>query len=124
MDQLLKHKFFNHETIDDIKLKVINRLPNVDKNLLTYKYVTHAMNLIFIRNKDLFKKIEFDLIIMTEETVNYITLELKNQVNNNCQKYTVWNSLLGDFNNQGLRAHSYIKVIPSKRRNILNEHGT
>jgi len=52
-------------------------------------------------------------------TIYIITTELKNEYDiiNNNRKLTAWNTVLGDFNENGLMSHSKIKV---RRRNTNN----
>lgn len=46
------------------------------------------------------------------QTINIIVSNIKNQMEmeQNNKKLTVWTSLLGDFNKEGLRAHAPIKI--------------
>lgn len=53
-----------------------------------------------------------DVRTITDRAVNIIVSYIRDQyemIENN-KKLTVWNALLGDFNNQGLRAHAPIKI--------------
>lgn len=57
-----------------------------------------------------------DVRDIVDRTINIIVTQIRNEYEmaNNNKKLTVWNTLLGDFNKEGLRAHAPIKV--RKRR--------
>jgi len=49
---------------------------------------------------------------MIQQTIEIITSEVKNnlEMEENNRKLTVWTTVLGDFNEQGLRSHPEIKI--------------
>lgn len=53
-----------------------------------------------------------DLRSINNQTINIIVSQIKNQteMEENNKKLTVWSSLLGDFNKEGLRSHEPIKI--------------
>jgi hypothetical protein len=53
-----------------------------------------------------------DIAQIVDRMINIIVSTIRNEFENNAnnQRLTVWNSLLGDFNEQGLRAHAPIKL--------------
>jgi len=56
-----------------------------------------------------------DLRSINNQVINIITSNIKNEIEmtENNKKLTVWTTLLGDFNKEGLRSHPPIKI---KRR--------
>lgn len=59
-----------------------------------------------------------DIAEIVDRTINIIVSQIRNEfeITANNNKLTVWNSLYGDFNKQGLRAHPPIKI--RKRRTM------
>jgi hypothetical protein len=53
-----------------------------------------------------------DIRDIIDQTINVIVSQIRNEYKTRemNSKLTVWNSLLGDFNTQGIRSHSQIKV--------------
>lgn len=53
-----------------------------------------------------------DLRTIMNETIHIIVSGIKNQIEmaNQNKKLTVWTTLLGDFNKEGLRAHAPVKI--------------
>jgi hypothetical protein len=56
-----------------------------------------------------------DIRTINNQVINIISSNIRNEIEmtENNKKLTVWSTLLGDFNNEGLRAHPPIKI---KRR--------
>ena len=57
-----------------------------------------------------------DATQIINRTINIIVTQIRNEYEMNCtnKNLTVWNTVLGDFNKEGLRAHPPIKI--RKRR--------
>jgi hypothetical protein len=53
-----------------------------------------------------------DLRTIMNQAINIIVSNIRNEIEmtENNKKLTVWTTLLGDFNKEGLRAHSQIKI--------------
>lgn len=53
-----------------------------------------------------------DMRTIVNQTINIIVSNIKNQMGMEeaNKKLTVWTTLLGDFNKEGLRAHGHIKL--------------
>jgi hypothetical protein len=53
-----------------------------------------------------------DLRTIINQTINIIVSNIKNEIEmtENNKKLTVWTTLLGDFNKEGLRSHAPIKI--------------
>jgi hypothetical protein len=53
-----------------------------------------------------------DMRSIINQTINIITSQIRNEMEmaQNNKKLTVWTTLLGDFNKEGLRSHAPIKI--------------
>jgi hypothetical protein len=53
-----------------------------------------------------------DVRDIVDRSINIIVSQIKNEILNeqNNKRLTIWNTVLGDFNSQGLRAHAPIKI--------------
>ena len=125
---------FTQDTIDYISNAISNNLkdlhPEGKKMVVSDRSIAQVISSVY---QDRQKKIgdiytlfnipETENIGILEyialRTIYIITTELKNEYDiiNNNRKLTAWNTVLGDFNENGLMSHSKIKV---RRRNTNN----
>lgn len=61
-----------------------------------------------------------DIAEITDRTINIIVSQIKNEMltAQNNKRLTIWSTVYGDFNKDGLRSHSGIKI--RKRRHNVN----
>jgi hypothetical protein len=136
-DQYVKHvgfkshtclqQFFSKNNIDKISRKITELLMGVDKNnrpiIVPDKTITSVMSAVYGNFRpetgDIYSRYNIQksngqnyVQRMIDEVINIITTDVK--VNIGMEEYnktlTVWTTVLGDFNEHGLRQHPPIKL--------------
>ncbi len=119
--------FYSKETVDIIYHKIIDLLQGVDPSgrpiIVPVKTINHVMNQVFETYRPPTANIYARYTMTSEVPLNYvqdmidqvieiITSDVKNNlaVERYNSSLTAWTTVLGDFNDQGLRAHPPIKV--------------
>ena len=87
--------------------KIANVLSNVYKNRSRPRIGDIFSRYIIPQDQD-----RCDLREVNNQTANIIVRSIKDEIEmaENNKKLTVWNTVLGDFNKEGLRAHPPIKI--------------
>ena len=137
-DQYIKHvgwsdqstnmnSFFAKYNVNKISRKITELLMGVDKNnrpiIVPDKSICNVMSSVFSNFRpetgDIFSRYNIpksrsvDYIQrMIDEVINIITTDVKVNLGmeENNSKLTIWTTVLGDFNEHGLRSHSKIKI--------------
>lgn len=120
--------YFCKETLALISEKVSHILQGVDpegrKIVVPYDKICHVMSAVYNTHRpntgDIFTRYNIlpgtapvDIIRdMIDRTIQIITSTIRNELGiiENNEKLTVWTTVLGDFNEEGLRSHSIIKL--------------
>jgi hypothetical protein len=88
---------------------------NVIGNVLSQCYENYQPQVGDIYSRYILPSIENnrnDVRDIVDQMINVVVSQIRNEyetINNN-NKLTIWNTLYGDFNKEGLRAHSVIKI--------------
>jgi hypothetical protein len=120
-------EFFSKNTVEIISYKVTELLRGVDplgRDInVTHANIGEIMSTLYnsktVKVGDIFSKTRmadlnrnnhFQELI--DETIDQIVSDIKTRVEHeeHQKKLTVWTTLLGDFNDHGLRSHSQIKI--------------
>jgi len=119
---------FTQEHLLKMQYKITQLLEGVDKYkrpiIVPLETIASVMNEVVYNNSPIVGDIYSRYILpdieasrndfrdVVDRTIEIIVSNIKNEyLMIECnQKLTVWNSLLGDFNKQGIRAHSNIKI--------------
>jgi hypothetical protein len=127
--ELLKTKFFNINTINVISKKITQLLQGVDPRnrpiIVPNESIKNIMDSVYINFRPQTGDIYTRYIIpnglnsddyindMIDQTVEIIYSEVKNNIEmeQNNKKLSVWTTVLGDFNENGLRSFPPIKVL-------------
>ena len=128
---------FKPETIHKISHKITELLKNVDplgRNLI---YPDHRISQIMgsvysgysrpnigaIYTKDVIPNSEFrdDSSFIINQTISIIVRSIKNDIGmQECnKKLSIWDSVLGDFNEKGLRGHDIIKIKKNRPQPMM-----
>jgi hypothetical protein len=129
-DSLCNEEFFSAKTIKYISSKISEYLKGVDPQ--NRKIVVSDNNIINVMNSinenyrpqtgDIFgrynipnRPIDHNQE-MINQTINLIVNDVKNnlETEENNKKLTIWTTVYGDFNEQGLRSHPPIKIRNKK----------
>jgi hypothetical protein len=119
--------FYSKETVEIIYHKIIELLQGVDPSgrpiIVPVKTINHVMNQVFDTYRPPTANIYSRYTMTSEVPMNYvqdmidqvieiITSDVKNNlaVERYNSSLTAWTTVLGDFNDKGLRAHPPIKV--------------
>jgi len=120
-------QYFARQTIETISHKVTELLEGVDPqermivvpddkiaNVMSaiHDGYRHPVGDIFTRHHIVSGESPNYLQNMIDQVINVIVSDVKNTIDTqeNNKKLTIWTTVLGDFNNEGLRAHSAIKI--------------
>jgi hypothetical protein len=120
-------RFFSQENINKMSKKITELLMGVDKNnrpiVVPDKTIASVMSSVNQSYRPETGDIYTRYIIpkdndtnaikrMTDEVINIITTNIKVTLGmeENNSKLSIWTTLLGDFNEHGLRSHSKIKL--------------
>ena len=119
---------FLPKTISMISEKITQHLEGVDKDgrniIYPDKYIRQILGLIFyqfqrpnigdIRTKDIIppNQPRDDLNFIINQTISFIvkSIRIELEMVQNNKKLSIWDSVLGDFNRKGLRAHPILKI--------------
>jgi len=121
------NKLFSKETIKTIQKKVSEYLEGVDDQgrqiIPTERVVENALYGVFNNNRpqtgDMYGKYTVvntnsrdDYSYVIDQTISLLVRGIRNQteMSQNNSKLTIWTTLLGDFNEHGLRQYAPIKV--------------
>lgn len=123
-DKFYQH-FFSKENIEKIQNEISKNLKDTKGNpiIVSINVITGVMSNIYENftpeTGDIYNRYN----IPNKNTVNYISqmnsqvitviinyINNENEIINNNKKLTVWTTVLGEFNKEGLRSHSKIKL--------------
>lgn len=116
------------ENLMMMQRKITEILQGVDKDnrpiIVPIDKITHVMNSVYDSHRpqigDIYSRFILpemsdrrnDIRDIIDRTIEIITSTIRNEyeIIENNRKLTVWNTLYGDFNKEGLRAHAPIKI--------------
>jgi hypothetical protein len=120
-------QYFSNETIETIYYKLIELLMGVDPGgrpiVVPHKTIVNVMSQVYDAYRpptmDIYARynISSDLPesyvqAMIDQTIAIIVSDVRNSIGmeENNSKLTAWTTVLGDFNQEGLRSHAPIKI--------------
>jgi tRNA(Ser,Leu) C12 N-acetylase TAN1 len=125
-------EIFSRENLLQMQKKISELLEGVDQNgktiVVPLDKIGHILSSVYSSQRpsvgDIFSRYiqsgieerRNDVRQIIDRSINIIVTQIKNEfetIENN-KKLTIWTTVLGDFNQRGLRAHSQIKL--NKRR--------
>ena len=135
-DKSCLQQYFSKNTIETISCKVTELLMGVDPNnrpiIVPDKTICSVMSAVYDNfrpeTSDIYsrynipkKGIPSYTQRMIDEVINIITSDVKvNLGMDECnRKLTIWSSILGDFNEQGLRSHGPIKLREKRTQPMM-----
>ena len=127
-EQDFDQKFFSQQTIEDIKKKTSALLKCLRSDgrpiVVSDRVISHVMSQIYDKYRpqlgDMYTMLNIpaaeprnDLKLLTDLVVETIfkTISVETQMEENNKRLTVWTSVLGDFNEHGLRQYTTIKTV-------------
>ena len=128
---------FKPETINKISKRITKLLKNVDplgrniiypnariKEILASVYSDYSRpNIGAIYTKDVIPNSEFrdDSSFVINQTISIIVTTLKNEIGMEeaNKKLSIWDSVLGDFNEKGLRGHDVLKIKKNRPQPMM-----
>jgi hypothetical protein len=130
-------KFFSQKNINKISCKITELLQGVDKNnrpiIVPDKTICSVMNSVNNNFRpetgDIYSRYTISPITknqnliqqMMDQVINIIVTDVKvNLGMEECNsKLTIWTTILGDFNNHGLRSHPPIKIREKRTQPMM-----
>ena len=129
-------EFFSKKNIDKIGIKITQLLEGVDyknrKIIIPDKTIGSVMSEVYENFKpqtgDIYSRYNIPqsgsqdyLAIMNDQVINIITSDVKNNLEmEQCNsKLSIWTTVLGDFNEHGLRRHGPIKLKERRPTSML-----
>jgi hypothetical protein len=123
----LDKRFFSKQTIDDISKTLQELLKCLRKDgrgiVVSDRVIAHMMSEVFSKNRPQLGNGYFmynivaaeprdDYKTMKDMVVEMIfnTIKTEYEMDENNRKLTIWTSVLGDFNNHGLRQYTDLKI--------------
>ena len=127
-EQPFDRKFFSKDTIENIKTKTSNLLRCLRSDgrpiVVSDRVIAHVMSQIYEKYRpqlgDMYTMLTIqaaeprdDLKLLTDLVVEtiYKNIVEETQMEENNKRLTVWTSVLGDFNEHGLRQYTTIKTV-------------
>uniref|UniRef100_A0A6C0E2U9 Uncharacterized protein n=1 Tax=viral metagenome TaxID=1070528 RepID=A0A6C0E2U9_9ZZZZ len=128
-DNPIVQQFFSKNTVDYISKKITSMTKNVDERgrqiILPDDKILHLMNTVYLsynprQGFDQFWTPNEYLQSLIGQTITQAVFDIKNVLGyEQCvAKYTVWDTILGDYNNRGMRSYAPIK-LKEKRPNSM-----
>ena len=130
-------RFFTQGTINMISAKVSQLLDGVDpqnrKIIVPDRTIANVMDSIYTnyrpRTSDIYGRYNVpsgdtcnDYITdMTDQVIEFIYSDVRNnlEMDQNNEKLSAWNTVLGDFNSNNLRSHPVIKIREKRPQPML-----
>ena len=120
-------KFYSQQNINQISCKITQLLMGVNKDnrpiIVPDSTITGIMSAVYENYRpetgDIYSRYNIPkstptnaILRMTDEVINIITTDVRNNLGmEECNsKLSIWTTVLGDFNSQGLRSHAPIKI--------------
>lgn len=121
-------KYFSKENVNMISKKITNLLKGVGQNnrpiIIPDKTIYSVMSEIYNSYRpptgDIYSRYivssgttsESYVENMVDQVIEVIVTDVRNniEIEENNKKLTIWTTLYGDFNDNGLRQHSFIKI--------------
>jgi hypothetical protein len=129
--------YFSQNTVDTISYKVTQLLAGVDPQnrpiIVPDKTITSVMSAVWDNYKpqeagDIYTRyniptglIPDGVTTMIDQTINLIVTDVSVNIGieEHNKNLTIWSTVLGDFNKQGLRSHSKIKLREKRPQPML-----
>lgn len=127
-EQDFDRRFFSHDTIKTIKDKTSDLLKCLRSDgrpiIVSDRVISHVMSQIYDKYRpqlgDMYTMLNIpaaeprdDMKLLTDLVVEtiYRNIVSETQMEENNKRLTVWTSVLGDFNEHGLRQYTTIKTV-------------
>jgi hypothetical protein len=130
VDFSISKELFSKQNINKVSSKITQLLQGIDsknrKIIIPDKTIGSIMSTVYNNfnpvRSDMYSTYQTnsDLTQVNDQVINIITSDIKNNIGmEECNsKLSIWTTVLGDFNQHGLRQHSSIK-IREKRPNPM-----